>query len=325
MTVIQRPRSEEFSSMMLDYIIDTDVTIAFKVMYGGNTILNEEYVPDANNQVHIRQLGRFCENALWGVWNAGEATSQPDMAGTFTFYIDEVEDAQTLVVYSRYQHSNTSVYAIMSSVNNKVTFPNSKEFVSGWLTDGYYNVTAYYGDSSIDTDVFVNIAEGVYTIDASPSIIEAMFPDITIDKYVITMRGYSMQFFIDRTRYAELWVIRFKNLFDVPETVSCTGGLAMKSAQEETVGSMWGVERKFAVKVTDEYTVNSGAIHLQSDYKLWYALAHSQEASILIGDEWYPIVVSKQSYERKYKRSALQAVEVSFRFANPLHANLIEL
>lgn len=325
MTVIQRPRSEEFSCMMLDYIIDTDVTISFKVMYGGNTILDEEYVPDANNQVHIRQLGRFCENALWGVWNAGEATSQPDMAGTFTFYINDVEDAQTLVVYSRYQPSNTSVYSILSSVNNKVTYPNSKEFVSGWLLDGCYTVTAYDGDNSFVTDVFVNIAEGVYTIDVSPSSIIAMFPDIVIEKYVITMREYSMQFFIDRTRYTELWVIRFKNLFDVPETVSCTGGLSMKSAQEETVGTMWGVERKFAVKATDEYTINSGTIHLQSDYKLWYALSHSQEASILIDGEWYPIVVSKQSYERKYKRSALQAVELSFRFANPVHANLIEL
>ena len=36
---------------MQDYIIDTDVTIRFSVQYGGRTILDEDYVPDGNNQV----------------------------------------------------------------------------------------------------------------------------------------------------------------------------------------------------------------------------------------------------------------------------------
>ena len=31
-------------------------------------ILDEEYVPDADNLVRIRGLGKFCELALWGVW-----------------------------------------------------------------------------------------------------------------------------------------------------------------------------------------------------------------------------------------------------------------
>ena len=32
---------------MQDYIIDTDVTITFCVKFGGQKILEEEYVPDA--------------------------------------------------------------------------------------------------------------------------------------------------------------------------------------------------------------------------------------------------------------------------------------
>ena len=35
MNVIQRPRAREFCATMQDYIIDTDVTIAFAVKYGG--------------------------------------------------------------------------------------------------------------------------------------------------------------------------------------------------------------------------------------------------------------------------------------------------
>ena len=66
MNVIQRPRTREFCATMQDYIIDTDSTITFSIQYGGKKILDEEYVPDAQNQVHIRRLGKFCGLALWG-------------------------------------------------------------------------------------------------------------------------------------------------------------------------------------------------------------------------------------------------------------------
>ena len=50
------------------YAIDTDYTITFSVQFNGQTILSEEYVPDAAYQVRVRKLGRFCAKALWGLW-----------------------------------------------------------------------------------------------------------------------------------------------------------------------------------------------------------------------------------------------------------------
>ena len=64
MNVIQRPRAEEFCATMQDYIIDTDSTITFSVQYGGKTVLEEEYVPDANYQVRVRKLGKFWRSKL---------------------------------------------------------------------------------------------------------------------------------------------------------------------------------------------------------------------------------------------------------------------
>ena len=40
---------------MQDYIIDTDATITFAVEYGGKKILEEEYVPDAQNQTSLQR------------------------------------------------------------------------------------------------------------------------------------------------------------------------------------------------------------------------------------------------------------------------------
>ena len=71
MNVIQRPKPREFCATMREYIIDTDSTITFSVRYGGKTVLEEEYSPDADFKVRTRGLGKFCELALWGVWCSG--------------------------------------------------------------------------------------------------------------------------------------------------------------------------------------------------------------------------------------------------------------
>ena len=86
MNVLQKPQADTLAASMDDYIIDTDVTIRFTVTYKGNAILDEEYVPDAQNQVRIRRLGKFCNMALWGIWPDGRQTWQQNAAGSFSFW-----------------------------------------------------------------------------------------------------------------------------------------------------------------------------------------------------------------------------------------------
>ena len=109
----------------------------------------------------------------------------------------------------------------------------------------------------------------------------------------------------------------------MPETLSAVGGLSLNGSNEDDTASMFGVDRKFGVKVTDEYTVNSGIIILQSDYKLWHNFLNAQEADILVDGDWLPILITKQKYERDFRRSVLKAVEFTFRMADPEQNNLI--
>ena len=111
----------------------------------------------------------------------------------------------------------------------------------------------------------------------------------------------------------------------MPETLSAVGGLSLKGNNEEDTATMFGIDRKFGVKVTDEYTANSGVIMLQSDYKLWHNLMNAQEADVLVDGEWLPILIEKQKYEREFRRSVLKAVEFSFRMADPEQNNLIQV
>lgn len=331
MNVLQRPRAKEFCGTMRDYIIDTDVTLTFAVQYGGKTILDEEYVPDANNQVRIRKLGKFCELALWGVWCAGETSWQTDAAGTFRFLINGVQDSESYVMFSRLQtKKDAGAPGWLSEVNRKVTRDGCKEFISMVMTEGArVTVTGYAPDGAGTEAVLLtvnNVPEvAPLTIDVSPARIKALFPSLILERYVVNCNGYGYEFLIDNTRYVDTWCFRYKNVYDMPETLSAVGGITLKGNNEDDTAAMYGVDRKFGVKVTDEYTANSGVVMLQSDYLLWHNLLNAQETDIYIDGEWLPILITKQKFERELRRSVLKAVEFSFRMADSEQNNLMRL
>ena len=98
--IISKPAASGFAAALADFVIDSDNTVSFEVQYKGNAILSEEYVPDASNQVVVRKIGKFCNNALWGSWPSGNSTVQTNQFGTFTFLVDG-QTQSSLVVFSR--------------------------------------------------------------------------------------------------------------------------------------------------------------------------------------------------------------------------------
>lgn len=335
MNVLQRPRDREFCGTMQDYIIDTDVSITFAVEYGGKRILEEDYVPDADYLVRIRKLGKFCENALWSIWCAGEISWQNSSAGVFSFFIDGVLDVESFVMYSTLQTTkNADSPGWLSEVNQKVTHVGCKEYLSSIIvSDGHLRkvlVTGYDINGNSETKTMLSIpvnAGALYpiTIDVSPDLIASLFPAMRLQQYVLKTGDYSFLFHVDNSVYMDKWCFRFKNVYGMPETVTAMGGLSINGNNESDAAVLAGVERKFGLMVTDEYTVNSGVIILQSDYKLWHNLLNAQEADILVDGEWLPIVISKQKYEREFRRSAMSVIEFSFRMADPDQNNLIHV
>ena len=325
MNIIQRPREHEFCATMQDYIIDTDVTVTFSIEYGGKKILDEEYVPDADNQVRVRRLGQFCELALWGVWCAGELSWQTEAAGTFSFYINGVKDMDCEVIYSAFQtRKDAAAPGVLSEVTQKVTRPGVPEYVSGYPQADGCTFEGTLTDGSIKSAVCPLSESGLCTIDSSYGRACSLLGTEDLSSYKVSMDGGTMEFLVDRTHYADKWVFRFKNVYDMPETLCCTGGLTLSGSSEDDTAMMYGVERKFSLKVTDEYTANSGVLFLRSDYKLWHNLLNAREVEILAGDEWLPVVITKQKLERDFRRSVLTTVEFSFRMADPTQNNLIE-
>ncbi len=330
MNVSQRPRTKEFCATMRDYIIDSDTSINFSVMFGGKIILDEEYAPDANYQIHIRKLGKFLSMALWGVWDTGFATRQSSAAGTFSFRINGVQDMLCDVTFSRMQtRKDAANPGWLSEANEKVTRSGATEYVSCiceqneivslsiQTSEGVFNNPTFYTHSTAKSPV--SLLVGTSVLKTSVTSLKG-----TILKYTLKRGDHIMTFLVDNTLYVEMQCFRYKNVYDMPETLTTVGGMTLKGEGTGDTAKMWGVTRKFESVPADEYTVNSGPIFLQSDYKLWHNFLNAQETEIYSDGRWIPIIITKQNYERSFNRSLLKAVEFSFELADNEQNNLIE-
>ena len=322
MTILQQPATDEVAMNMTDFIIDTDTTINFCVKFGGQTILSEDYVPDANWQVRTHKLGKFLAQALWGLWPSSNVFDQNHLKGSFEFYIDDVLQCSSNVVYScRYLKGVTNP-VFLTNGTTKITRPGVLEWLTVNAAGVDVSVTAVDGCGS-DSTVPMGTVNDVTTFDASMDRVTALLGFAPVGEYVIKVGTDEFRYVVDHNHYAEVFQFRYRNVYDAPETVSCVGDVKLKGAEKASTGYLYGVERKFDVRANDEYTANSGVIFLGSEYKYWHDFLNTREAEILIDDEWYPIIVSKQNYEREFRKDRLKAVEFSFRFADPDQNGLI--
>lgn len=316
MTIIQQPKSNEVAMNMTDFIIDTDSTINFSVKFGGKVILKEDYVPDANWQVRTHKLGKFLAQALWGIWPSGSLTDQNHLKGTFEFFVDDVLKCSSEVLFSCRYLKGVSNPTFLAHGNMKLTRPGVME----WLTvnDAGVNVTVTATSVSGETkSATLGKVADVTTFNTSYDRVSTLLGFSPEGQYEIKAGSSVFTYVVDHNHYAEIFQFRYRNAFDAPEVVTCVGDVKLKGAEKASTGYLYGVERKFDVRANDEFTANSGVIFLGSEYKFWHDFLNTREAELYIDGEWYPIIVSKQNYEREFRKDRLKAVEFSFRFADP--------
>lgn len=322
MTILQQPSANEVAMNMTDFIIDTDSTINFSVKYGSQTILSEDYVPDANWQVRTHKLGKFLAQALWGLWPTSNLFDQTHLKGSFGFYINDVLQCSSDVLFScRYLKGVTNP-VFLTNGNIKITRPG----VTEWLTVNAAGVNVTV--SGVDEyggllTVPMGTVSDVTTFNVSVDRVTTLLGFAPVGEYIIKVGTAEFCYVVDHNHYAEVFQFRYRNVYDAPETVNCVGDVKLKGAEKASTGYLYGVERKFDVRANDEYTANSGVIFLGSEYKYWHDFLNTREAEIYIDGEWYPIIVSKQNYEREFRKDRLKAVEFSFRFADPDQNGLI--
>lgn len=252
--IISKPEASGFAAALADFVIDSDKTVSFEVQYKGNSILSEEYVPDSSNQIVVRKIGKFCNNALWGSWPSGNSTAQTNQFGTFTFLVDG-QTHSSLVVFSRTAPARSLADTpFLSSAQVKVTRPDVPEWVSGLFNSGETVTVKYsdsYGEIHSATLYTHSGSQGVVTLDCSYSRVKSLLGGGLMLAYqVVRQNGGLMTFCVDHSVYPQKFVFRAKNNFDVPESVVCVGPVELKGGDNSETGYMFGIERKFIIRPT---------------------------------------------------------------------------
>lgn len=308
--ITQKPDAFDFTGRMKDIIIDSSNSVNVQIKFKGELINEEEYAPDDAYKIRVRDLGRLCRLCLWGdkLDYRGE---QVNHGGLFTFVVEDTSFSSRIYYSDVYRKEAPPAAGVLSDCKRRITYPGCTEIVSGFpieetLTDAngeestryLYRVYALSPDGVMIRKEIELAVDGsmplAYTVELDVSALLDLFEMPDMHKFIVEFDGGHAVFLVVYSPVPELRHLRFRNLYDLPEVVHFTGGLALEAANESETAEVDGVKRKYGVKVKDDYKIYSGSIHLGDEYRLWRDLCNSKEVELYIPEYgWAPVVIAK--------------------------------
>lgn len=327
MNVIQTPDAMSFCRTMKDFIIDTEDTLSIVLKMNNTTVIEEEYSPDTNYQVRLWGLGDFISKLLYGSWTMGHIPG-----ALFTIAIGST---YTYSFYVVQQHSATKKSAdasqwLMAS-KNQILAAGEPLPVNALLGTGD-GITIIYKDTEGEEHTAELISASTEQSIVSVTLDEDTVSELTGENNFESMDSFTLKAGNDILTvyryfgtFDESSTFRFMNTYDCPEYLYMHGLLSGKPGSSDTIERMEGVDRKFTIDAIDEWTVNSGPIFQQSDYRKFRDFGMTQQAAILMDGDWLPILITKIDYERKMRNGVLDAVKFAFKMAKPSDNGLMDI
>lgn len=325
MTVIQRPDTIFFAAECKDYIISSDSSITFSItqVSTGKQILKETYSPDTDGMIYIRELSTILQMCLYGVMECPKV--QDHAVDAFQFAINDVIDRTSTVVMSNNRVPDIPATVSVLSRKQRDTailgIAKYKNFI------GNFKCTAYSltGTALGTISDFITLNAGtIKTVNCDPVL---LFPDIyeNIDYIQFEEIGgtFTSLIKIDRNEVGNYDTFRYLNVFDLPETRIAKGGMSVKPSSSDTVSRYHGIDIRFEVEQTDEYTANSGALLMREEYAHWRDLLMSRKVDIFYNGEWKPILIKKTNYTHTIDKGEYSAIEFTFTMADPKDNGII--
>lgn len=333
MVIIQSIPPAEYCGNCPDYILDSDVSLDFEVRRGTLSLLLESYAPDGANQIRVRDLGPLCGLSLWGDLQGGWQTHHADR---FDFYVDGVKQSSSIMYYSGHSsYRDPRDGGLLSAVNRKATAKGWTEYTTGLLPADsrgrYYTLRAYkeyvpVAEQQLYAPTMPTDYELPYTVVTSVASVQRELQVDDFDTYEVDFGNNNlMRYELLQRIPHDVRRLRYRNDFDLPETLTATGGLALEGKNEDESAVMAGREQRVRVSVRDEWTLSSGPFHYRSDIRLWRELIHSAQVQLLVDGNWLDIHPVKHKMERQADPNQVDAVTLTFRVADPRQAYLLNL
>ena len=163
--------------------------------------------------VLTHKLGKFLAQALWGLWPSGNVFDQNHLKGTFDFYIDDVLQCTSEVLFSCRYLRGVSNPVFLSHGDTKLTRPG----VSEWLTVNGSNqsvsVWALDYDGAAQTASLGTVSD-VTTFNVGYERVTSLLGFAPKGMYSVSVGSSSFAFIVDRNHYAEVFQFRYRNVYD---------------------------------------------------------------------------------------------------------------
>lgn len=339
-TVIKSPELYDFTGRMEEIVLDSDVTISVACKANGKLILDEEYSPDANNIIRMRGLRNLCGLCLWGE-SLNYRGEQVHHGAQFSFTFGGGQTINRwLYLSNRWTKKAPSVCGPLTDCRRRITYPGTTEIVSGfpWLKESvdenddtsYHSYITYHVTTAdgriLSREELLNVdgsMEYAYTIETGVEELEQRFGVSGITQFAIEFNGGKAEFLVCRDTVPRLINLRFRNLYDLPEMLHCTGDIQFEAANESETNVVDGISRKYGIKPKDSYKLLSGAMRLGEEFRLWRDLVNSNEVELYVEEYgWVPILITKQKLQSDLHRQEFKEAEVTFEIADAHLAGL---
>lgn len=337
-TVTQAPAAYNLTSMLRDIIITANEDLTIKIIIGFDVILQENYTPDNEGKIYIRDLGVLLKNYVSG--SGFDSLTQNNILLAFKLNINGADTAVYQILYcnavSRISPENFFLGKVFLHNMKRVKWVTTytTEYKTVYLTETNSRkvevfLTVFDGQNYNNTDkvtLATSVSNTIKTINVSFNVIKALFPAInpdTIVAYRLALPDEISVYMIDREHYILPLQFRFLNVFNVPETIVTRGDVLRKGISTFEKSRISHVDRKFNVERSDEFAVNSGKIFSPHDYDRYAELFNSEDVEILFSGEWKKVIVTEDDSSVSLRAGSLNQKSFTFTFADPRDNNII--
>ena len=304
----------------------------FELRHGVDTILSENYLPDANNEIVIHELSSLIEPYL-----------QDKLISNFEINITATSDTNSFLDQSKmsftalYCKADVDISAsdfinrffLSTLMGDKVTALGQKEYLHFATIDGdfvsgddriQYKIYAEYVDNEIkrtshifEQDIMLNDTNlQIVTLDVSPH--NFVQKGLTLVAYKVEV-GNRIQTFCINNRYDSEPDIAFKNSFGLLETLYFTGTKEDAPEMSRSAAYVDGEYRNYYIEENRVVKANTGVIS-ETMVCLVDELARSTETYLIEkGEIGRQITITDSELKRTNDLDSLYSFQITYRLA----------
>lgn len=320
----------EYGNIVLSSVTEK---VSLEITYDSDVILEEDYYPDADGVVQIRDIGKLADmyiqngalsltdledegSVLFAIKVTEAATPEVVITKNVTFYYTSVDFAGSI---------STALLLKMplSRVTTKTTGPGRKEYVS-FYGDGDVLLYAVYSDGTKDVAITLGTyAElstpgTIYRVDVSPDVVAAEVGCSVLDLvyYNVYKDGTAIiRYKMDDRNFVNKTTFLFRNAFGAQETITFVGHEQREGKWDREYGVIDNAMVQTSRDKTDKIKVRTGYL-LPGMADVIDDLLNADQVGVIENGVLYPVVILEEDFSRTSRRNEARSYEITYRYAS---------